>query len=194
MSARPESPFRQNPRTGWVSAAQAASPQLATELARLSEENAKLRAELSNLAGQDRAALEMDRAVTRLGQPLKTDFERPSKKFGGAYTEVLANERLSENLEMTSIFDLILGATTDYAEGESQDSIERWMARRLGANVAQEEQISYVTNTVLLLMRTARLIEGYDVMRGQKVVKMIRLSDFGRRAFDLAFSRFVNNE
>jgi Domain of unknown function (DUF4062) len=185
--------FRQSPRTGWVSASQAASPHLATELARLSEENAKLRDELASRAGQDRAALEVERAVALLREPLKTDFEKLRRKYGGPYDTLFANPKLRENLEKTSLFDLISDSLVYYFDGETQSTIEARMARKLGADVKDESQISYAGNTALLLMRTARVLEGYQIMRGTETVKMVKLSDIGRRAFDLAFTRFVDD-
>jgi vacuolar-type H+-ATPase subunit I/STV1 len=83
--------FRRHRRAGWVSGEQAVSPQLASELARLSEENANLREQLSRYIQEERVSKDTERAAARLREPLATELEKHAVKFD-AWKELFKNE------------------------------------------------------------------------------------------------------
>ncbi len=81
--------FRRHPRAGWVSGDQAVSSQLVSELARLSEENSKLREQLLRFSQETSVNKEIEQAAARLREPFKTEIERAARKYGDPYQAIL---------------------------------------------------------------------------------------------------------
>ena len=81
--------FHRYPRVGWVSSDRAVSPQLASELARLSSENAELRMQVAQLEQQGATNKELDVTVGRLLEPFLTQIQRAARRYPNPiYTHV----------------------------------------------------------------------------------------------------------
>jgi hypothetical protein len=190
---------RRFPRTGWVSADQAVSPHVVSELARLSEENAKLRAEVAKYGESDRATKETERVVAILREPLVEDIKRLAEKFGGGYLELLNNPVMAEILGGATIFNLMVGTIGYFLDGTEQDNLADQISNYLlkqdqrAQDSVDEKLVDFCVNVLLLRMKIRGLLETYEVQKSDRsVAQKVRLSDLARRGFEFAFSQFVD--
>jgi Domain of unknown function (DUF4062) len=197
--------FRRYPRTGWVSADQAVSPHLASELARLSAENAKLRDELLKYADAEGARKEIERVTTILHQPIVSEIRRLSAKFGGKYTEMLDDRTIANILNRCNMFDLIVNKAEILIDGDNElticshirdylEEIEK-SSSESGGRADLRDTFRFLIRVMLLNWRVHGLIEVYEGQdERQKVVKKIKMSSLARRGFELALSRFLDSQ
>jgi hypothetical protein len=209
--------FRRHPQSGWVSGDQAVSPQLASELARLSSENADLRSQLAKFQQQGAADKELDAAVGRLVEPFRILMQRAANRYPNSdYTEMLQNPAVSQMLSNSSLFDLIMSSPEDFLDGSADADSNKLrdylrMKMRLITTtpppsssdttvheaIVQGELLTKWVRRLLqvvpLMMRSWGLFESFLVDRPQKPPeKWLRLSSLGRRAFDEALGQFLD--
>jgi hypothetical protein len=111
--------INRHPRTGWVPANFAASPQVLSELARLSQENAELRSELAKLSSVAPVDHALEAALAWLQEPLLADVGKLAAAFSGRYSEILKNTELTSALEARTLFEYILSSPWDLLDGTS---------------------------------------------------------------------------
>jgi hypothetical protein len=184
--------IRRFPRTGWISADQATPPQLVTEFARLSEENAKLRDEVAQLSRAESASKRVERAAAALTEPLIEDIKKLAAKFGGAHERALANPTIAGVLARSSLFDILTITTVPFFDGEMDSEllsyIRSFLAKECGKSGDDFEILDDLAHVLLLNMRIKGLIESYEVPDPKGSRKQLRLSDLARQAFDAAFT------
>jgi hypothetical protein len=191
--------FSRHPRVGWVPADQAVSPQMASELARLSQENAQLRGELAKYADSKRANEEAEAVAAFMREPLLQEIGRIGAKIGGDWKQILENAALGDGLDRATIFDLLINKTDHFVDGETQEATENHVrAYLVGCHPALEWRTPGLDNVVrvtLLRMKLLGIIEVYDAPangpHGQATAKHIRLSALGRRAFEREFNKYM---
>jgi uncharacterized protein DUF4062 len=210
--------FRRHPQSGWVSGDQAVSPQLASELARLSSENADLRSQLAKFQHQGAVDKELDAAVGRLVEPFRILMQRAANRYPNSdYTEMLQNSEASQMLSNSSLFDLIMSSPEAYLDGSPTDTIydklksyvenkineidpnllgeEATWAEKDAARKFRGAVVRPLIGVVTLMMRSWGLFESFLVDRSQKSPeKWLRVSALGRRAFDEALGQFLSKK
>lgn len=187
--------FRRFPRPGWISADQAISPQIASELARLSEENAKLRRENELLSQKSKASDEAERLLPMINQSFYSEIKRLAEKFGGDYAAALADEKLSNALKSASVLDLLINTAAPFLDGANEKIIVGYVLRYIESKGENSDYIASVAGALLLRMRTVGLIEAYEGGGADgKPVNKLRLSALGRKAFDLAFDQYPGSK
>jgi Domain of unknown function (DUF4062) len=206
--------FRRHPQSGWVSGDQAVSPQLASELARLSSENADLRSQLARFQQQGAADKELDAAVGRLIEPFKKLAERSTGRFPH-FMQMLQDPPAVKMLDACSLFGLLMYNPGNYLDGASvdttSDNLKSYVERKineidpnlLAENSTNEEAAQAYRKMVILpligavglMMRSWGLFESFLADRPQKPPeKWLRLSSLGRRAFNEALGQFLDGK
>ncbi len=196
--------IRRHPRAGWVSGEQAVSPQMVAELARLSGENADLRARLASLEREGTAGKELDVTVARLLEPFRTQVQRAARRYpDGPYEPMLRSPAVVRMLGACSLFDMILTRPEEFLDGCTVDEADRRMVAYVREKMAAIEAprddffatvAGPLVSAMQMLMRAWRVVETYLVERPQKPPeKWMRLSPLGRLAFDQALGRFLDS-
>lgn len=196
--------FRRHPRAGWVSGDRAISPQLASELARLSVENAELRLQLAQVQREGAASKELDVTVGRFIEPFLTAMQRASHRFPEAtlYTTMVQDGAISQALGNCTLFDLIMVDPEDFFDGIREDlsakKIDAYITNKMNGIEARGDDLlervsKIVTSGMTLLIRSWGLVEIFFVNRpdGSRQ-KWLRLSPLGRKAFDAALGQFFD--
>jgi Domain of unknown function (DUF4062) len=188
--------IRDKPRTGWVSGDQAMSPQLAAELARLSEENARLREEVTRHAASDRDSADLKRLAVSMEEPLITEFRRMSKLEGTSIGTLLADTALVRTLDAATMLGLLIDRTEAFLDGETEANVRKhvvaYLESKADGAAANSSQYLSAAHFLLLRMRVLNLIEAYEGpgAKGLPDTKL-RLTQLARRAFDQAFTRHL---
>lgn len=191
------------PRHGWISGDQAMSPQLAVELARLSEENARLRAQVETLQTSHKPDQNVMLAASRLRRPLLVEVEKASKRFPERYRAMTADPITAKTLGQTSIFDFAFQQPDIFLDGGPEADLDRIFSRYLATSVEHLPEQDGKLHTMALLamfnflMRTWGLLEAYNVeapsSAGTRIQKWVRFSSLGRSGFERATTEFLEN-
>jgi hypothetical protein len=195
--------FRKYPRVGWVSGDGAVSPQLASELARLSSENAEFRLQLAQLQRQGAAGKELEITVERLVEPFLTQIQRGSRRYPEVYTNMLKDEAASQLLGNCNLFDLIMMNAEDFFDGVQDDRVYQKMRTYMEKKMNEiqiprddfpEKMVGRVCAVMTLLMRSWGLVETFHVDESPQRLrqKWLRLSPLGKRAFQEALDEFLD--
>jgi hypothetical protein len=195
--------FRRHPRAGWVSGDRAVSPQLASELARLSSENAELRFQLAQLQRDGTTSKELDVTVGRLIEPFLTEIQRASRRYPATpYARMVKDQAVSQSLSNCNLFDLIMTSPGEFFDGFQDDRAYKKISAYVMMKIWEIEEKSEdsaetvgnpVAGVMTLLIRSWGLVEIFFVDRPQgSPEKWLRLSPLGRRAFDAALGQFLD--
>lgn len=187
--------IRTFPRTGWVSADQVASPQLASELARLSEENARLRAELTirTKAGD---ANEREYMISRLEASFSSTMMAYSDRFSrDIYKEICKNEAIMSRLSSASFYGFIMESGEPLFDGTSDTRFDTLLRKYIGEGAVTDQYelnlLSELIRTLLLTMRTFNMIEAYESHSGTRPRKEWRLTEAARGGFQILFAQHI---
>lgn len=192
------------PRRGWIAGDQAISPQLAAELARLSEENARLRAQIETLQAGQGADKSVELAASRLLQPLRVEVQKASKRFE-PYRELLADPVTSKMLETTSLFDFAFLDPAVFLDGaedvQFDKAFEKFLVQRLDSMPSEEAipRVMRLVSAFTFLLRTWGLLEASTIVvpqvsgSGTRTAKFVKFSTLGRNGFERAMTEFMEH-